>query len=61
MSVQVNPDQLLQYMLSSCGHIQNVQSVAFQMASRYGLPGCESGFTNGFNQAMIEGDYAKAA
>lgn len=31
------------------------------MASRYGLPGCEQGFTNGFNQAMIEGDYAKAA
>jgi len=31
------------------------------MANRYGLTGCEAGFTNGFNQAMIEGNYNKAA
>jgi len=52
---------LLPHLLNSCGHIPNVQQLAFTIAGRYNLPGVDNIFLGQFNNFLINGDYQNAA
>lgn len=52
---------MLPHLLNSCGHIPNVQQLAFTIAGRYNLPGVDNIFLGQFNNFLINGDYQNAA
>lgn len=57
----IDENGLLPHLLNSCGHIPNVQQLAFTIAGRYNLPGVDNIFLGQFNNYLINGDYQNAA
>jgi clathrin heavy chain len=51
----------LPHLLNNCGHIPNVQQLAFTIAGRYNLPGVDNIFLGQFNNFIVNGDYQNAA
>lgn len=60
-SINVNEDQLVQYIMNQCRHIPDVMQLAFKLASRYRLPGVENMFVDQFNRLLVAGDIMNAA
>lgn len=57
----IDENGLLPHLLTNCGHIPNVQQLAFTIAGRYNLPGVDNIFLGQFNNFIISGDYQNAA
>lgn len=47
--------------MTNCGHIPNVQQLAFTIAGRYNLPGVDNIFLGQFNNFIVNSDYQNAA
>ena len=47
--------------MSACGHIPNIQLLAFSIAGKYNLPGLDNIFLGQFNNFIVNGDYPNAA
>jgi len=60
-TVTVNEHTLVQYIMNSLAHLPNRQDIAFTLARRFGLPGCDDLFLQQFQQAFARGDYKGAA
>lgn len=57
----IDENGLLPHLLNNCGHIPNVQQLAFTIAGRYNLPGVDNIFLGQFNNFIVNGDYQNAA
>lgn len=57
ISISVDENNLLGYMMQNCQNIQNVSQLAFTLASRYKLPGANGMFVEQFNKALAQNDY----
>jgi clathrin heavy chain len=57
----IDENLLLPHLMSACGHIPNIQQLAFSIAGRYNLPGLDNIFLGQFNNFIVNGDYQNAA
>eukprot|EP00397_Hematodinium_sp_SG-2012_P000429 GEMP01000429.1.p1 GENE.GEMP01000429.1~~GEMP01000429.1.p1 ORF type:complete len:1703 (+),score=505.89 GEMP01000429.1:149-5257(+) len=60
-SVSVNENGLVNYIINNLPHLANRQDIAFTLARRFGLPGCDDLFIQQFQSAFASGDYKEAA
>eukprot|EP00746_Dinoflagellata_sp_MGD_P128868 gnl/MRDRNA2_/MRDRNA2_63153_c0_seq1.p1 gnl/MRDRNA2_/MRDRNA2_63153_c0~~gnl/MRDRNA2_/MRDRNA2_63153_c0_seq1.p1 ORF type:complete len:1693 (+),score=391.73 gnl/MRDRNA2_/MRDRNA2_63153_c0_seq1:1-5079(+) len=61
MSVTVNEQVLVGYIMNSLVTVANRQEIAFSLARRFGLPGADELFTAQFQRFFQSGDYKNAA
>ena len=57
LSVSIDEDKLIPYIMSTLGNAE----LAFRLATRNGLPGCDNLVVDRFNQLMNSGNYNEAA
>eukprot|EP00824_Muranothrix_gubernata_P013157 TRINITY_DN2754_c0_g1_i2.p1 TRINITY_DN2754_c0_g1~~TRINITY_DN2754_c0_g1_i2.p1 ORF type:complete len:1581 (-),score=427.08 TRINITY_DN2754_c0_g1_i2:505-4755(-) len=61
LSVAIDEEKVIPYILNSCGHIPDNVGLAFKMAQRSNLPGADELFVKQFNQLLAQADYSGAA
>ena len=61
LSIAVDDDKMVHFIMSSCTHLPDHIGIAFKMAQRSNLPGADELFVAQFNKLLGQTDYAGAA
>lgn len=61
LAINADENNLVNFVINNCKHIQDNVGLAFKMAQKFALPGADQLFNAQFNRLLGVGDYAGAA